>query len=187
MSQETAGTKNGIKRLIMTSKDVVELYSELDDLNIKIWIDGGWSVDALLSKQLRSHNDLDIAMQWKDVPKLREVLAAKGYKQIREDSLWNFVLGDGNGHEVDVHAFIYDDKRNIVDGIIYPAKSLTGTGTIDGHSVRCISPKYMVEFLAPWIQKWPEKYLEAVSVLCEKFNIKPPKEYKKFVECKKNG
>jgi lincosamide nucleotidyltransferase A/C/D/E len=65
---------------------------------------------------------------------------------------------------------------------MYPAESLTGTGTIDGYAVRCISPKYQVGFLAPWIHKWPEKYLEAVSALCEKFGIELPKEYKKFVK-----
>ena len=31
---------------------------------------------------------------------------------------------------------------------MYPAESLTGTGVIEGQAVRCISPKYMVEFLA---------------------------------------
>ena len=161
----------------MASKNVVDLYNKLENLGIKIWIDGGWSVDALLGKQLRPHKDLDIALQWKDVPKLREVLAGQGYKRVREDSQWNFIVADDKGHEIDVHAFIYDDKGNVVEGIMYPAESLTGTGAIDDHSVRCISPKYMVEFLAPWIHKWPEKYLPAISALCEKFGIEYPEEY----------
>ena len=38
----------------------------------------------------------------------------------------------------------------------------------------------MVEFLALWIHKWPEKYLQAVSLVCEKFNIELPKEYTEF-------
>ncbi len=166
----------------MEAKDVVDLVRLLEAENIDVWLDGGWSVDALLGKQLRPHKDLDIAVQWKDVPRLREVLAAQGYKQIREDSQWNFVLGDDKGREIDVHAFIYDDKGNVVEGIMYPTESLTGTGTIDGYTVRCISPKYQVEFLALWIHKWPEKYLEAVSALCEKFGIELPKEYKKFAK-----
>lgn len=64
---------------------------------------------------------------------------------------------------------------------MYPTESLTGSGTIDGHTVRCISPKYMIEFLAPWLSKHPEKYLNAISALCEKFNIELPKEYISFV------
>ncbi len=164
----------------MNSRDVLRFYNDLQSLGVQIWVDGGWAVDALLEKQSRPHKDLDIAIQWKDVPKLREVLNADGYKQIKEDSKWNFVLADDSGRELDVHAFIYDERGNIVDGIMYPTESLAGNGMIDGQNVRCISPKYMVDFLAPWIHKWPEKYLDAVAALCEKFEIELPKEYKEF-------
>lgn len=164
----------------MKSTDVIAIYAKLQNLGIEIWVDGGWSVDALLGKQLQPHKDLDIAIQWKDVPKLREVLTAQGYKQVKEDSQWNFVVADEKGHEIDVHAFVYDDKGNVVEGIMYPAESLTGKGIIEGQSVKCISPKYMVEFLAPYISKWPEEYLEAVSALCEKYGIELPEEYKNF-------
>jgi lincosamide nucleotidyltransferase A/C/D/E len=47
----------------MTSADVTSLYAELENLKIKIWVDGGWSVDALLGEQTRLHKDLDIAIQ----------------------------------------------------------------------------------------------------------------------------
>jgi len=166
----------------MTSKDVLSLYTKFDKLGIQVWIDGGWAVDALLGEQTRPHKDLDIAIQWKDVPKLRELVAARGYKQIKEDNKWNFVLGDEKGREIDVHAFIFDDQGNVVEGIMYPAASLTGNGVIEGQTVKCISPEYMVEFLAPWISKWPEKYLQAVSALCERFNIPLPKEYLDYTQ-----
>ncbi len=161
----------------MELKTVINLYNKLENNGIKIWVDGGWCVDALLGKQLRPHKDLDIAINWGDVPKLRGLLEKDGYKQIKEDSKWNFVLADSNGNEIDVHAFVYDENGKVVDGIMYPAESLTGTGVINNQTVRCISPKYMVLFLAPWIHKWPEKYLEAVKLLCEKFKLNLPKEY----------
>ena len=182
MSEIISEQKENRREQYMTSKYVVDLYTQLEKIGIKIWIDGGWSVDALLGKQLRAHKDLDIAIQWKDVPRLREVLAVQGYKQVREDSQWNFVLADDKEHEIDVHTFIYDDKGDVVEGVMYPAESLTGAGTIDGHTIRCISPKYMVEFLAPWIHKWPDKYLEAISELCKKYRIELPKECEKFVK-----
>ena len=56
----------------MRQQEVIELYNELENLGTKIWIDGGWGVDALLGKQTRTHEDLDIAIEWKDVPKLRK-------------------------------------------------------------------------------------------------------------------
>src|SRR5215471_1137910 len=161
----------------MTSSDVDRIYTLLEDQGIEIWIDGGWAVDSLLNRQTRSHKDLDIAVQWKHVPALRQLLESRGFEQTREDSEWNFVLADDQGRELDVHAFVFDNEGNVVDGIRYPAASLTGTGTIDGHSVRCIEAKYMVEFLAPYINKWPEKYVYAVAALCEEFDIVLPTEY----------
>ena len=102
MLEKQSESKN-IQEALMTSKDVVDFYSEIDSLGIKIWIDGGWSVDAFLGRQLRTHKDIDIAIQWRDVPKLREILTTKGYRQVREDNQWNFVLRDDNAHEIDVH------------------------------------------------------------------------------------
>ncbi|HKQ06508.1 MAG TPA: nucleotidyltransferase family protein [Blastocatellia bacterium] len=166
-----------ISEPIMAAPDVIELCSRLEKIGIIIWIDGGWAVDALLGEQTRPHKDLDIAIQWKDVPKLYELLAARGYRQIKEDSKWNFVLSDDQGHEIDVHAFVFGERGNVVEGIMYPPASLTGTGSIDGQTVRCISPEYMVRFLTPWIHKWPEKYVDAVSRLCKQFGIKLPQEY----------
>lgn len=161
---------------ITTSQDVASFYKAADNSGVKIWIDGGWSVDALLGEQIRPHKDMDIAIENKDLPKFLELTQAQGYQEIRRDNEWNFVLGNNN-KEVDVHVFVRDPEGNIVGGIKYPTESLTGTGTIDGQEVRCVSAKYMVEFLAPWIHKWPEKYLPAVAALCEKFEIPLPEQY----------
>ncbi len=98
----------------MTSMHVIDLYSRLQDPGIEIWVDGGWGVDALLGEQTRVHSDLDIAIQQKDLLKLRELLDAQGYKDVQRDDTrpWNFVLGDDAGHEVDVHAIVFDDQGN---------------------------------------------------------------------------
>ncbi len=166
----------------ITSKEVIDLYTSLEKMGIKIWIDGGWSVDALLGEQIREHSDLDIAIQHKDLPKFREYMELRGYKELErdEDKKWNFILGNEKGYEVDVHAFHFDNKGHIIEGIEYPDGSLTGTGVIEGVSVRCIDPKHMVQFLAPWLTKHPHKYLQAISALCEKFGIEYPKEYAEF-------
>ena len=41
----------------MEEKDVIDLYCQVKNLDIKIWIDGGWGVDALLGQQTRFHKD----------------------------------------------------------------------------------------------------------------------------------
>jgi len=166
----------------MKTVDVVELYSDLENLGIKVWIDGGWGVDALLGKQIREHQDLDIAINQKDVEPLLKTLTKLGYRELKKDNDHNFVWADNFGHGVDIHAFITDKNGSIIGGIMYPNESLTGLGTINAHSVRCISAKYMIEFLAPWLNKHPHKYLEAISALCKKFKIEYPIEYIKFTK-----
>ena len=60
----------------MTSIDVIDFYTTLENSGIEMWVDGGWGVDALLGEQTRPHKDLDITIQQKDVPKLRALLEA---------------------------------------------------------------------------------------------------------------
>jgi lincosamide nucleotidyltransferase A/C/D/E len=163
----------------MTATDVISLYTELENLSIAIWIDGGWGVDALLGEQTRPHQDLDIAVQQKDVPRLRQLLHARGYKDIKlaEARVWNFVLGDENGKEIDFHVIVIDDNGNGLYGPtenaeMYPAASLTGTGSIDGRTVRCISPEWMVKFHSGY--KLREKDFRDVSALCKKFGFELP-------------
>ena len=162
----------------MKDSDVVNLYKELKDRGVRIWIDGGWGVDALLAHQSRPHKDLDIAINQKDVPELLKFLAEKGYKEVRKDNENNVVLGDDQGKEIDYHAFITNDGGKIIGGIAYPDESLTGSGNIGGQTVECISPEYMIKFHSGYELK--EKDFKDVSALCEKFGIDLPEEYTRF-------
>ena len=175
MSEELPQKKDREPKQEMTSQDVISLYSELDSLGVKIWIDGGWGVDALLGKQTRPHKDLDIAIDQKDVLRLLRFLGEEGFGEIRRDSEYNVVLVDKKGREIDYHAFITDDAGHIVGGIAYPDASLTGTGSINGQIVRCISPEYMVKFHSGYELK--EKDFQDVRAICDKFNIELPQEY----------
>lgn len=171
----------------MTSADVLAFYRAISEMGVEVWIDGGWGVDALLGEQTRAHKDLDIAIQQKDVPLLCESLQARGYKEINlaDARPWNFVLGDENGREIDVHVVVLDDNGNGIygppeKGEIYPASALTGTGVIDGQTVRCISPEWAIKFHAGYELK--EKDFHDVSALCKKFGIGLPAAYQRFRE-----
>ena len=165
-----------------TAADVVEIVQLLTEHRIRVHVDGGWGVDALLGGQTRPHADLDIAVPHKDVPRLRELLASRGYREIPRDDSWecNFVLADESGHEVDVHSYTFDADGNHVFGVAYPADSLTGTGTIDGHQVECIPPRWMVSFHTGY--ELDAKDYHDVSALCERFGIELPSEYGRFRE-----
>ena len=171
----------------MNSVDVVDFCRTITQLGVELWIDGGWGVDALLGEQTRPHEDLDIAIQEKDVPVLRRLLQERGYTDIKleEARPWNFVLGDGNSREIDVHVIVLDEQGDGVygppeKGEKYPAASLTGTGNIDGQAVRCISPEWMVKFHSGYDLK--DKDFRDVSALCNKFGIELPAEYERLKE-----
>jgi lincosamide nucleotidyltransferase A/C/D/E len=174
----------------MGLEDVVDLYSALERLGVRIWVDGGWGVDALLGEPTRKHADLDIAIQEKDLPRLRQFLEARGYQPVERDdtSPWNFVLGDAAGHEVDIHVIVLDAAGNgllgpAAKGSIYPAAALAGTGRLAGTSVRCISPEWMVKFHGGYPLK--DKDLADVSALCAKFGIPLPEEFVRFKQSRR--
>ena len=164
----------------MTASDVVEIVQLLTQNHIDVCIDGGWGVDALLGEQTRTHSDLDIAVQHGDVPQVRALLEARGYKDVPRDDTrdCNFVLGDNQGHEVDVHSYTFDPEGNHVYGVEYPADSLTGTGSVNGYPVRCISPEWMVKFHTGY-ELDDNDYLD-VRALCQRFGIEMPSEYENF-------
>ncbi len=167
----------------MTSEDVTTLYGLMEAEGIRIWIDGGWAVDALLGEETRPHADLDIAVEQSDVTRLREMLAARGYTDIPRDDTrpWNFVLGDEAGRRIDVHAIVFDAAGNGVLGPpenshVYPVGSLEGSGTIGGRTVRCIAPEFLVRFHTGYPPRPSDRH--DVKLLCEHFGIAVPEAYR---------
>jgi lincosamide nucleotidyltransferase A/C/D/E len=166
----------------MPQGTVLELCSAFECLNLDVWLDGGWGVDALLGCQTRPHGDLDIVVQQKDIPRLRAYLEARGYVDVERDdtSPWNFVLGNSHGHEVDFHVIVFDDAGDGIygparRGEMYPAASLNGTGEVGGRPVRCISAEYMVQFHTGYTLRAHD--FADVAALCQHFGIASPDEH----------
>src|SRR5215472_3568753 len=132
----------------MSADAAVEILKMFQQNGVEVIVDGGWGVDALLREQTRVHNDLDIALEHKDVPKARALLEAHGYKDVPHFGTWecNFVLGDDKRHEVDLHSYTFDEDGKLIFGVEYPFDSLTGSGSIEGYPVKCISVEWMVKF-----------------------------------------
>lgn len=157
-------------------EEVLRLYDIFKQSSIKIWLDGGWGVDALLGKQTRLHADLDIIVLEKDVSMIRIQLAECGYKEIKRDdtSAWNFVLCDTETNEIDVHVINFDEHGNGVygpleRGVFYPADSLLGVGYLNGIKLHCLTPEYqLVSHRGYPLQ---DKDFLDIKALCEKFNL----------------
>lgn len=160
----------------MNAALVVEICAEMERLGVPFWIDGGWCVDALLGYETRTHGDLDIVVEMRDVPTLRDALISRGFRDdVRGGATpWNFVLADAEGNAVDVHAINMDEQgRGVLGppalGQFYPAGALDGVGAIKGRPVRCIAAKHMVQFKTSFEQRAIDR--ADVAALCARFGI----------------
>ncbi|NMB62517.1 MAG: aminoglycoside nucleotidyltransferase [Chloroflexi bacterium] len=168
--------------LQMSAQDVIEFVRLLEKNNIEVWIDGGWAVDALLGSQTRPHEDLDIVAHHRDTARIRSLLQGRGYVEIPRDDSWlcNFVLGDAQGHRIDVHSCEFDSQGKCIFGVQYPFESLQGNGSIASVVVKCITPEWMVKFHSGYTLDGND--YQDVKALCDKFNMPLPEEYQTFLK-----
>ena len=169
---------------MMSAAAALALYDALDDHGIHIWIDGGWGVDALLGRETRPHNDLDIVIEEKDLTAFNALVRAQGFQDSPKPDTrpWNFVLAHDDGRAIDVHVIVRDADGNGIYGpparnVMYPAAALTGHGTIAGRPVRCTSAAFQVQSHTGY--KPRDFDIADVTALCAKFGLAMPNEYKR--------
>lgn len=166
----------------MQVDDLIQIMQLLHENQIEVIIDGGWGVDALLGRQTRDHEDLDIAIDHTDSPAIHRILEEHGYHEVpRNDShADNYVMEDEDGHLIDIHTFHFDSLGKLVEGLDYPFESINGLGSINGFMVRCITVEWMVKFHTGY-QLDENDYLD-VKALCDHFGAAIPEEYKPFMQ-----
>ncbi len=163
----------------MTEQDVLEILQLFEKAGIDIWIDGGWGIDALIGKETRPHEDLDVAFDHRHVGTVRQLLETRGFHDMpRNDTReCNFVLGDDKDRRIDIHTFRFDEKGNNIFGVAYPKDSLAGRGMIGKKHVNCISLEWVIKFHEAYEPDENDRI--DIQALCEKFGVKPPKNYVK--------
>ena len=162
----------------ITAQAVLNLIQLFQNHGIQVWIDGGWAVDAVLSRETRPHEDLDLALAHADVPQLRQILEDQGFTDLPRDDTrdCNFVLAHTNGQQVDIHSFTFDADGHCIFGVPYPAASLTGKGQITGVEVDCIAPEWLLKFKTGYTLR--AKDFTDVNALCEHFCFELPPKYR---------
>jgi len=110
------------------------------------------------------------------------LLDARGFAEVPRADMrpWNFVLGDANGLQIDVHAITVDERGDGVygpaeRGEVYPAEALTGEGVIAGRRVRCVSPAWLVRFRTGYEPRAVDRL--DVAALCARFGIEVPEAF----------
>ena len=163
----------------MTGTALIELLYLFESAAIPVWLDGGWGIDALLQTQTRPHKDVDIVLPLAGVPKLRGLLAVLGFAVRDGKPPHSFVLANGAGLEVDVHAVTFDGAGNGVyrmqsgEDWVYPAEGFSGRGLVEGMAVQCLSPAAQVLGHAQGYIP-VEKDFRDMELLAERFGVELP-------------
>lgn len=159
--------------------DVKQILQFAIDAEIKVFLDGGWGVDALLGYQSRAHNDIDIFVEKNDYQNFIEIMKANGFYEIKMEytTLNHTVWEDLKNRIIDLHCFEYTDEGEILyDGDCFPVETFSGKGRIEEIEVSCIEPYSQVMFHLGY--EFDENDAHDVKLLCETLHIEIPNEYR---------
>ena len=67
---------------MVNKTDAIEIIHWAFDHGISVWLDGGWGVDALLGRQTRPHNDIDLFIELKHRDLFIKILLEKNFKEV---------------------------------------------------------------------------------------------------------
>jgi lincosamide nucleotidyltransferase A/C/D/E len=136
-------------RLIYTPAwRVLALLDLLATAEIRVWVGGGWGVDALLGRRTRRHCDLDLVIGDDGAPyqHLAHVLAGEGFRFVGTSHNpgipipWCHVWGHEAGHTVEVLPVPLHKPPFAADGAdITDVGHPFTEGSIDGRPVPCLS------------------------------------------------
>lgn len=122
---------------------------------------------------------MDLVLAVEDVPRLQELLALRRFVVREGKPPHSFVLADGTGTEIDVHAVTFDAEGNRVYRMqngqdwVYPAEGFSVRGLVGGMAVRCVSPTAQVLGHAHGYVPM-EKDFRDMELLAESFGVELP-------------
>jgi lincosamide nucleotidyltransferase A/C/D/E len=131
----------------MSPERAAAVLGRLEERGIVVWLEGGWGIDALLRRETREHDDLDLIVSIDQAEEIEAALGELGYRTKRGEAPLSFELVDDDGHQVDVHPVTFQPSGEAVYKMdnnrdwTYPADSFAGTGEIAGRRVRCLTPE----------------------------------------------
>jgi lincosamide nucleotidyltransferase A/C/D/E len=135
---------------MMRAQDVVEILDCLGVAGVRVWLDGGWGVDALIGRQTRGHDDLDLVIPLGESDLARRAFTVLGFELIEDESTLCFVACDADDRRVDVHTVAFDSEGGALqrqeDGSLwrYPSEGFSGLGRVDGREMACLSAEVQV-------------------------------------------
>jgi lincosamide nucleotidyltransferase A/C/D/E len=140
-----------------------EVLAVLDALTVvgyeRVWLGGGWGVDALVGRQTRFHRDLDLALDVTgqpgggDLDEAVRALAARGYAVEKDWRPSRVELAAEGSRYVDLHPVVFDGSARgrqanlaaTLPAFIYPPEGFA-CGVVAGRVVDCLSVDQQLRF-----------------------------------------
>jgi lincosamide nucleotidyltransferase A/C/D/E len=156
--------------LVTGAHDVVEVLESLTAADVPWWVAGGWAVDALVGEETRPHDDVDVMVPVAALPTVEASLGQLGFARADESELPAFlILRDPRGRQVDLYLVQLDSAGDGWQEYSprkwdrFSAAELSGTGVIEGMTVRCLSPAALLrQFLG---YTWGDKAIHDLTTL----------------------
>jgi lincosamide nucleotidyltransferase A/C/D/E len=145
----------------MRAQDMLWILAALDAAEVPYWVAGGWGVDALVGRQTRKHDDLDLVLSdfERDEPRARRVLGSLGFRPVhaRPAGIWmpmQSLMDDAAGHRIEL---LNIDEERLMAGIGRPPTGeghapadlgsiAFASGEIEGRTVACLSAEVQLLF-----------------------------------------
>ena len=168
---------------MIDARSVLSVVTALQNAGVRVWLDGGWGVDALVGEQTREHDDLDCVIALSDVPIARDALAALGFAVSLDDLPTRFVVRDRCDRRVDFHTVTFDTTgaatQQLQDGTMapYPAQGFFGFGHVAGVRVACLTAA--VQSLHHLGYDPDDKDHHDMELLADRFGIDLPAPYQR--------
>lgn len=137
-------------KLEMVAADVVAVLELLAKAGVDCWIDGGWGVDALVGRQTRPHEDLDLVIGMSDVARAIAALEQAGFEIDEDLRPISFTMCTTEGRKVDFHPVTWNAEGGGVQAQpansswTYPAEGFLGVGLVAGQKAKCLTAKVQI-------------------------------------------
>ncbi|GAA4563437.1 aminoglycoside nucleotidyltransferase [Micromonospora coerulea] len=135
----------------MNGDQVTALLDEFGADGLRVWVAGGWAVDAVVGRQTRPHADLDLAIDASQQAELLALLDRLGFVTTVDWLPVRVELTAPDGRKVDIHPVAFRSDGSAVqsgldDATFAYAADGFAEGVIDGRPVPCLSVGQQLRF-----------------------------------------
>jgi aminoglycoside 2''-adenylyltransferase len=131
------------------------LFAKAEQMNLPLWLQGGWAIDAKLNRVTREHEDIDIAYPGDRNDDFLTLLHAFGCV-ITEQTDYGF-LADRQGILLDCEPCIRVGDDYELEGLPPGTCPQAPTGRLDGQPLRCTSWEAILWDYFYYIEEVPQR------------------------------